>query len=88
MFQKILYIGERIVQPATRLWRGVPFRLQGKIQVALPLLAVMISAGLAVFGHYQRARIEIAIQRQFQTIAGLNEVLTLMVNADCAGRRS
>jgi CHASE3 domain sensor protein len=86
MVQKILSVAKRFVQPATQLWRRVPLHLQGKIQVALPLLAVTVSAVLAVFGHYQHARIEAAIQRQFQAVAGLNEVLTLMVNAETGMR--
>ena len=86
MVQKILSVAKQFVRPATQLWQHVPLHLQGKIQVALPLLAVIVSALLAVFGHYQHARIEAAIQRQFQTVASLNEVLTLMVNAETGMR--
>jgi len=86
MGQKISSAAKRFVRPATQLWERLPFHLQGKIQVALPLLAVIVSAVLAIFGHYQHARIEAAIQRQFQTVASLNEVLTLMVNAETGMR--
>lgn len=86
MVQKILSVAKQFVRPATQLWQRVPLHLQGKIQVALPLLAVIVSALLAVFGHYQHARIEAAIQRQFRTVASLNEVLTLMVNAETGMR--
>lgn len=86
MRQKIASISQHIVQPVMRLWRRVPLRLQGKILVILPLLAVTISAILAIFGNYQRAQIEAAIQRHFRTVSGFNEVLTLMVNAETGMR--
>lgn len=86
MVQKMSSISKSFLQPAMRLWQRVPLQLQGKIQVGLPLFAVIVSGILAVFGHFQHARIEAAIQRQFQTVAGLNEVLTLMVNAETGMR--
>lgn len=69
-----------------RSWQRVPLRVQGIITVSLPLLAVTISAALALFGNYQRARIEADVQRKFQMATGLSEVLTLMVNAETGMR--
>jgi len=84
--QKIISIGKRIVQPVTRLWRRIPLRLQGKILVILPLVAITISAVFALFGNHQRANIQADIQRHFQMVRGLNEVVTLMVNAETGMR--
>jgi CHASE3 domain sensor protein len=86
MVQEILNVAKQVIRPASQLWQHVPLHLQGKIQVALPLLAVIVSAVLAILGHCQHARIEAAMQRQFQTVASLNEVLTLMVNAETGMR--
>ncbi len=86
MIQKIISVGKRIVQPVMHIWRRIPLRVQGKILVILPLLAVTISAVLAFYGNHQRAQIEADIQRHFQTVRGLNEVLTVMVNAETGMR--
>ena len=86
MMQTIISIGKRIFQPVTRLWRQIPLRRQEKILVILPLLAITISAALALFGNHQRANIQADIQRHFQMVRGLNEVVTLMVNAETGMR--
>jgi CHASE3 domain sensor protein len=86
MIQTIMSIGKRIGQPVTRLWRRIPLRVQGKILIILPLLAITISAVLALFGNHQRANIQADIQRHFQMVRGLNEVVLLMVNAETGMR--
>jgi len=86
MIQTIISIGKRIVQPVTRLWGRIPLRAQGKILVILPLLAITISAFLALFGNHQRANIQADIQRDYQMVRSLNEVVTLMVNAETGMR--
>jgi Predicted periplasmic ligand-binding sensor domain len=86
MIQTIMSIGKRIGQPVTRLWRRIPLRVQGKILIILPLLAITISAVLALFGNHQRANIQADIQRHFQMVRGLNEVVILMVNAETGMR--
>src|ERR1035438_5577527 len=86
MIQTIINIGERIVQSVTRLWRRIPLRVQGKMLVILPLLAITISAVLALFGNHQRANIQADIQRHFQMVRGLNEAVILMVNAETGMR--
>ncbi len=57
-----------------RVWQLVPLPIQGKIFVALPLLAVAVSAALAGVGNYQRYKIQSAVQRHFQMASGVNEV--------------
>jgi CHASE3 domain sensor protein len=52
----------------------------------VPLLAITISAVLALFGNHQRANIQADIQRHFHMVRGLNEVVTLMVNAETGMR--
>jgi CHASE3 domain sensor protein len=73
-------------QPALRLWARVPIRVQGRITVGLPLVAVLISAVLAIVGNYQRVAIETDIQRKFEMSATLGELTTLMVNAETGMR--
>ena len=86
MIQTIISIGKRIVQPVTRLWRRIPLRRQEKMLVILPLLAITISAALALFGNHQRANIQADIQRHFHMVRGLNEAVILMVNAETGMR--
>jgi CHASE3 domain sensor protein len=74
------------VQPALRRWNRIPLRVQSKITVCLPLLAVCVSAGLALSGNIQRADIETDIQRKFEMTAALDDVTTLMVNAETGMR--
>lgn len=68
------------------MWQRVPLRLQGQIQIALPLLAVVCSAIIAIYGNGQRARIEAAMQRHIETVEQLNHALTMMVNAETGMR--
>src|SRR5690348_16460342 len=73
-------------QPVMRRWNRVPMRVQGRITVGLPLVAVVISACLALVGGNQRAAIETDIQRKFEMSAALSELTTLMVNAETGMR--
>nr|AIA18849.1 CHASE3 domain protein [uncultured bacterium] len=82
----IVRIGKRIVHSVLARWRKVPLQIQGRIQIALPLLAVVCSAVIAIYGNYQRAQIEAAIQHHFETVSGLDTMLTLMVNAETGMR--
>lgn len=86
MIRAIIRIGQRIVQPVTRLWRRIPLHAQEKILAVFPLLAITLSAFLALFGNHQRAHIQADIQRHFQMVRDLNEVVTLMVNAETGMR--
>jgi CHASE3 domain sensor protein len=86
MRQKIISTGKLIVESVTRLWRRIPLHVQGKTLVILPLLAITISAVLALFGNHQRANIQDDIQRHFQMVRGLNEAVILLVNAETGVR--
>lgn len=86
MRQKVINSGRRFGQAWTRLWRQIPFRLQGKILVILPLLAITASAVIALAGNHRRAHIQADIERHFEMVRNLNEVLTLMVNAETGMR--
>ena len=61
-------------------------RVQGRITVALPLVAVAISACLALTGNLQRVDIETDIQRKFEMSGALGQLTTLMVNAETGMR--
>ena len=71
---------------ALRLWARVPVRVQGRITVGLPLVAVVVSACLGIVGNHQRVDIETDIQRKFEMNAALGELTTLMVNAETGMR--
>ena len=77
---------KRTLQPIMGLLRRVPLRVQGIVLVGLPLVAVVISATLAFLGSHQRANIEADVQRHFQMVSGLSDVITLMVNAETGMR--
>ncbi len=61
-------------------------RVQGRITIGLPLVAVLISAGLALTGNLQRVDIETDIQRKFEMTGSLGELTTLMVDAETGVR--
>lgn len=86
MIEKTAEICTHILQVIVSPWRRVAIRIQGIILVGLPLLAVAISAPLALFGNHQRARIEADVHRHFQMASSMSDVLTLMVNAETGMR--
>jgi CHASE3 domain sensor protein len=69
-----------------RRWDRIPIRVQGRITVGLPLLAVVISAVLAIIGNTERVAIETDIQRRFQMNAALGDLTSLMTNAETGMR--
>ncbi|MDL5159743.1 CHASE3 domain-containing protein [Actinomycetospora termitidis] len=75
-----------LVAPALRWWERIPIRVQGRITVALPLVAVLISAVLALNGNLARVAIETDIQRKFEMTAALGDLSSLMVNAETGVR--
>jgi len=77
---------KRTLQPIMGLLRRVPLRVRGIVLVGLPLVAVVISATLAFLGSHQRANIEADVQRHFQMVSDLSDVITLMVNAETGMR--
>lgn len=86
MIGKLAEVCTHILQGIVSPWRRVPLRIQGMITVGLPLLAIVISAALALLGNHQRARIEADVHRHFQMASGMSDVLTLMVNAETGMR--
>ena len=76
----------RATQQVLRTWDRVPLRIQGRITVGLPLVAVVISAVLAIIGNTERVAIETDIQRRFQMNAALGELTSLMTNAETGMR--
>ena len=49
---------------------------------ALPLIAVIFSASLAFFGNRERSRTETALAHHIALVEGLNQLSTLMLNAE------
>ncbi|MFC5061832.1 CHASE3 domain-containing protein [Actinomycetospora atypica] len=74
------------VQALIRQWERVPIRVQARITIALPLVAVIISALLAISGNSERVAIETDIQRKFEVSAALGGLSSLMVNAETGMR--
>ncbi|WP_226361106.1 CHASE3 domain-containing protein [Pseudonocardia sp. ICBG1142] len=73
-------------RPVLRYWDGLPMRVQSRITIGLPLLAVLVSAGLALTGNLQRVDIETDIQRKFEMTGTLGDLTTLMVDAETGVR--
>ena len=86
VMQKLSERGRHAFRFLLRSWRRVPVRVQGMVTVGLPILAIAISATLALWGNYQRVNIETDVQRKFQMTSTLSEVLTLMLNAETGMR--
>lgn len=86
MFRTVISRLSPLTQGALRVWGRTPLRIQGRITVGLPLVAVLLSAALAVVGSHQRVNIETDIQRKFEYSATLGAVTTLMVNAETGMR--
>lgn len=70
----------------SRTWNRLPLRAKGALLAALPMLAIIISAASAFIGNKQREAIEYDVQRKFAMVSKLNEMLTLMVNAETGVR--
>jgi CHASE3 domain sensor protein len=86
MSRTIFETFKQYFQTTVREWRRVPFRAQRIVTIGLPLLAVAISASIALIGNHQRANIQADVERKFQMTAALSNVLTLMVNAETGMR--
>lgn len=71
-------LGEKI----HALWQHLPLKGLGVVSAALPMVAVVVSAVLAFLGNQNRERTETAITRHFETVARLNDLFTLMLNAE------
>ncbi len=66
---------------ALRIWNRLPIRSQGGITVFIPIIAVLISFGFAIYGNQSRAAIQEDIQRKFKAVRQYNDLLTLVIDA-------
>jgi CHASE3 domain sensor protein len=71
---------------ALRIWNRLPIRAQGGITVFIPIVAVLISFGFAIYGNLDRAARQESIQRKFSAVRQYGDLLTLMVNAETGER--
>ncbi len=67
-------------------WNRQPIRAQGGILALIPFIAIAVTFFLTYYGNSSRAAIETDIERKFQIVNQLNEVLVLMVNAETGMR--
>ncbi len=75
----------RIVR-ALRIWNRLPFRAQGGITVFIPIVAVLISFGFAIYGNLNRAARQEDIQRKFSAVRQYGDLLTLIIDAETGER--
>ena len=71
---------------ALQIWNLAPVRAQGGILALIPIIAVLVSFIVAIYGNRTRAWIEYDIQRKFKMVRQYNDLLTLMVDAETGER--
>ena len=71
---------------ALQIWNRLPIRAQGGITVLIPLVAVLVSFGFAIYGSLNRAARQDDIQRKFQAVRQYGDLLTLMIDAETGER--
>ena len=71
---------------ALQIWNLAPIRAQGGILALIPIIAVLVSFIVALYGNRTRAWIEYDIQRKFKMVRQFNDLLTLMVDAETGER--
>lgn len=71
---------------ALQIWNRAPIRAQGGILALIPIIAVIVSFIVAIYGNRSRAWIEYDIQRKFQMVRQYNDLLSLMVDAETGER--
>ena len=71
---------------ALQIWNRLPIRAQGGITVLIPILAVLISFGFAIYGNRSRAARQDDIQRKFAAVRQYGDLLTLMIDAETGER--
>lgn len=71
---------------ALRVWNHTSVRAQGGILALIPIIAVLVSFGVALYGNRTRAWIEYDIQRKFKIVRQYNDLMTLMVDAETGER--
>lgn len=76
----------KIVSRAVGWWERMPLRRKGIVLALIPLLALLVSASFAFLGNRQRERAETDVARHFELVTNLEELLTLVVNAETGTR--
>jgi CHASE3 domain sensor protein len=71
---------------ALRIWNRLPIRAQGGITVFIPIVAVIVSFGFAIYGNQSRAAIQSDVQRKFKAVRQYSDLLTLMIDAETGER--
>jgi CHASE3 domain sensor protein len=86
LFMSKLPFAVRSWRRILRFWHSRPVRAQGGILSIIPIIAVLVSFFVAIYGNRSRAWIESDIQRKFQMVRQYNDLLTLMVDAETGER--
>lgn len=68
------------------IWNHASIRAQGGILALIPVIAVIVSFVIAFYGNRNREWIESDIQRKFKMVRQLNDLMTLMVDAETGER--
>lgn len=68
------------------IWNHASIRAQGGILALIPVIAVVVSFVFALYGNRNREWIESDIQRKFQMVRQLNDLSSLMVDAETGER--
>lgn len=71
---------------ALQIWNRLPIRAQGGVTVLIPLVAVLISFGFAIYGSRSRAARQDDIQRKFTAVRQYGDLLALMIDAETGER--
>lgn len=71
---------------ALQVWNRLPIRAQGGITVLLPIFAVIVSFGFAIYGNLSRASRQQDIERKFKAVRQYSDLLTLMIDAETGER--
>lgn len=86
MFDRIIKFFRPVAAPFLKWWHYLPLNWKGWITTLLPITAIIVSGIFAYLGNLSRESIEADIERRFVVASNLNEVLTLMVNAETGVR--
>lgn len=71
---------------ALQIWNHLPIRAQGGITVFIPIIALIISFGFALYGNRARVAISEDIERKFAAVRQYGDLLTLMIDAETGER--
>ena len=71
---------------ALQVWNRLPFRAQGGVTIFIPIVAVLVSFGFAIYGNLNRSKLQTDIERKFQAVRQYSDLLTLMLDAETGER--